>query len=631
MVADTLPDLPLKIAFHDFTRRTEDELTIQKGDQIKVLKTDEGFNDGWYLGFNLRTRETGVFPCVYTSDVQPTPTITAHNDAVSYFDDGSAQKRDSLSARSTSSHASPTVDRALSDIDKAISDLQTTSDPADTFVNETSPLASSSNIQSESVHTWTPEQVSEHFAQVGFEPDVSQAMIKHKISGNILLELDLGHLKELEISTFGTRFEINKEIIRLRNVEQAHSQQQRASLSPSKPLSPASPTTITSNISAHQSSTPTLMAPPQPPAHLRKTLSTIRRTAAIDSRGGIIGGNSAVSENNRLMPTYHENSNHRRFDSAVSQITEDSEYSVYNGTRDEEAKLEHTSETSMSTEHTESAPNTPTLESLRRKSGGGNSYVGNGNMISKPANSNGLNQGDVTPTGSPYEHASAEGSVSPGQTQVHSFISDAQVLAKLPNRPHLKKSNSKKNTSAFLEGLQSVTPEVAASTADQSGWLYKRAGKLGGWNKRFFTLHGTRLSYFVTMEDTREKGLIDVNSHKVSVLDTDDALIALHAAGLGHGRHCFKLTPPGPGGRKGVTFTAPKTHYFAAESREAMKKWTDAFLKATIDKDDSVPVISTCVTPTISLAKAQEIFGSSEPVGNVDSDTRETYHENGFA
>lgn len=170
-------------------------------------------------------------------------------------------------------------------------------------------------------------------------------------------------------------------------------------------------------------------------------------------------------------------------------------------------------------------------------------------------------------------------------------------------------SSSKQKTSAFQEGINEITPAGAAKTADFSGWMSKRGSlAVGTWKSRFFTLHGTRLSYFTSFSDNRERGLIDITSHRVlPVGESDDRFVALYAASVGAGRHCFKVVPPTPGTRKGVTFTMPKVHYFAVDTREEMRAWMAALMKATIDRDDTVPIISSCVTPTIPLNKAQEM------------------------
>lgn len=50
------------VAKHDFSPRSEDELSLKQGDKIKLEERDEDFNDGWFLGINLRTGIKGLFP-----------------------------------------------------------------------------------------------------------------------------------------------------------------------------------------------------------------------------------------------------------------------------------------------------------------------------------------------------------------------------------------------------------------------------------------------------------------------------------------------------------------------------------------------------------------------------------------
>lgn len=178
---------------------------------------------------------------------------------------------------------------------------------------------------------------------------------------------------------------------------------------------------------------------------------------------------------------------------------------------------------------------------------------------------------------------------------------------------NLRKSKSKKQgTSAFLEGIKRITAAQAKKTADFSGWMNKRgSATVGTWKARYFTLHGTRLSYFTSFSDTRERGLIDITSHRVVPVGDEDKFVAIYAASVGAGRHCFKVVPPSPGSRKGVTFTVPKVHYFAVETAEEMREWMNALMKATIDRDDSVPIMSSCATPTVSLARAREMFAEA--------------------
>ena len=201
--------------------------------------------------------------------------------------------------------------------------------------------------------------------------------------------------------------------------------------------------------------------------------------------------------------------------------------------------------------------------------------------------------------------------VSPGTTNHRrlGFRKKSQKSSIKEKRPPLQKQM----TSAFLEGIKAVSAEEASKSASYSGWMNKRGGVgVGSWKSRYFTLHGTRLSYFTSFEDAKEKGLIDINSHRVlACKENEDKLIALYAASVGSGRFCFKLVPPVPGSRKGVTFTAPKVHYFAVDSRDEMRNWMAAIMKATIDRDESVPALSSCATPTVSLSRAQELFADA--------------------
>lgn len=167
----------------------------------------------------------------------------------------------------------------------------------------------------------------------------------------------------------------------------------------------------------------------------------------------------------------------------------------------------------------------------------------------------------------------------------------------------------KQKTSAFMEGIRTVSVQEAMKEADCSGWMSKKgSGAMGVWRNRFFTLHGTRLSYFANTTDTRERGLIDITAHRVLPAKDDDKFVALYAASTGKGRYCFKLLPPQPGSKKGLTFTQPRVHYFAVETKDEMRAWMAALIKATIDIDTSVPIISSCATPTVSLTKAQEML-----------------------
>lgn len=46
----------------DFEARSNDELSLSKGDRIELIERDDDFGDGWYLGKHTQANKTGLFP-----------------------------------------------------------------------------------------------------------------------------------------------------------------------------------------------------------------------------------------------------------------------------------------------------------------------------------------------------------------------------------------------------------------------------------------------------------------------------------------------------------------------------------------------------------------------------------------
>ncbi|KAF8243788.1 hypothetical protein K440DRAFT_34718 [Wilcoxina mikolae CBS 423.85] len=264
---------------------------------------------------------------------------------------------------------------------------------------------------------------------------------------------------------------------------------------------------------------------------------------------------------------------------------------------------------------------------------------------------------------SPLSPGTGSISTGDGSTPSLTVTMESETAPDRPTKADRKKSNrekgirsvasgsglrqkSKKQTTAWEKGLRQITPAEAAKAGDFSGWMKKRGSSgVGAWKSRFFVLNGRRLSYFYSVSDTWERGLIDITSHKV-LPAADDRLVGLHAALAAaasptssprpgasplsqslnspktpntpptkdekdkkkekdQGWFTFKLVPPAPGAAKGVTFTPPRLHYFATDTRDDGKKWMAAMMKATIDRDETKPVITSYSAKTISLSKAR--------------------------
>ncbi|KAK9451118.1 uncharacterized protein V1518DRAFT_454483 [Limtongia smithiae] len=805
------------VAVHNFARRTYDELSLRKQDLVEVLETDAGFSDGWYMGRNLSTGKTGLFPVVYTA---PVAAATA-TEQVHHNTNGDRHHRRSHRSTNSNSHALPQQQQqqqqpqqqspaptessvhtaaqhtsVYDEIEQALSTLapSATASAADIPHTGTPPVVATPTIitttapdslpaspakglgpspvptyaqtpstpvswMTNDVAQWTPADVSRYLSDLSFDPDVCAKFVEHKITGNILIELELAHLKELDINSFGTRFELNKAIENLRNrpkhaVENANA----VSTSAASPFGPSSqsqykhqsvqplePDFTRSRLAFHESlhsrqrsrslelhdeerddlhlhlpvssgvqPTPAAMAP----AEAWATLSTSPMSPPTVSplvpgaRSGATSSDTATSrrstyddENDDVDDMVQDTLDELLRAQQTSSLASSPSSRSFDPSQLLASPM-HNRQISTSTTGTQSSYNLTTADDasmhtpsryrgLRRSSPAGRNTVdaaivpsrdlypedtmvppprsptSNGTAYHPPNARSASNNAaflsmipsglGITstppppssmgpPNGKLDSQALKSRSNTTTQTSPKRFYTDpvahSTVTISLPksmtdglamrslststtnnssvstnniSAPFRPKRLTKENTSAFTEGRLRVTPAQSAATADHSGWMSKRgSASVAMWKNRYFVLHGTRLSYFGSALDDKEKGLIDITAHKVipvrgggsgpgSSGGSEDKLVALHAASTGAGRYCFKLVPPAPGARKGVTFTAPKTHYFAVDTREEMQSWMRALMRSTIDRDDSVAVVSTCSTPTVSLAKAQEM------------------------
>ncbi|SCU83715.1 LAFA_0D05204g1_1 [Lachancea sp. 'fantastica'] len=888
----------LFITITEYHKRMEDELDMKPGDKIEVITDDEEYNDGWYYGRNLRTREEGLYPKVFTQEISTPSLVRAKSarrvasplangsltDLSTMSNEGSVSELPTPQPLETAAPVKLNLDRTASvkvtmnDIDKALEafrgeslssssgNLQSggTKDderkiqvdtPNNSFATDTDTDLSRQQIMrnSNSVHSltndtsfgsasmngidpknlapidaqnWSPEQVTAYFIGSGFDIESASRFQQHKISGPILLELELAHLKELDISSFGIRFEIFKEIEAIKDVistrgparlpsqlmpaaavnqrsYMGHTRKVSQSLDdlPSKspvmtssanrsrvssrhrPYSlalngresnadaadsiiaalsaqgddlnvakPAQPQIDDTNFLSPRRAPkpPSYPSPVQPvrsptgqsftpspsnlefPQSLRNGPPTIfERAPYIESRSN----NSAdlqqpsfqfpkaappqlnlesphqvsheeersndvlAAENyagNRNSVIYSGQHGHRPAKSGSSFVELFNRISTMSpgtarGTQSEveglnvehnqlqrptssiydrsrvasPSHIKHPSQATaeikkhrrnssilsfFSNKGDDNGKSSPTKKTRSRQTSFShsrkNSAIGfnAGRSYSPEKGSRSPTKRHsivVSPIAAPVSPVNESGfddekrrSVSakepngtPGARDSDLFFdakeelqeeqrnkrSVSEAVKSKPGRAKTSKSAlSKTKTSAFVEGIRTISVMDAMTQSDCSGWMSKKgSGAMGVWRNRFFTLHGTRLSYFASTTDTRERGLIDITAHRVLPAKEDDKLVALYAASTGKGRYCFKLLPPQPGSKKGLTFTQPRVHYFAVDTKEEMRAWMAALIKATIDIDTSVPIISSCATPTVSLNKAQEMLSQA--------------------
>ncbi|CAB4252858.1 uncharacterized protein KABA2_02S06116 [Maudiozyma barnettii] len=849
------PSGTILIATKAYSRRMDDEITIQPGNKIEVITNDEEFNDGWYVGRNLETGLEGLFPRLFTEQhIKPITTndhiperqerIVSVKNTMKDIDNALAALRNSsldmLSAEQITSHS--TSDLHSYDMEDNDSTSLYTPGLQIDEQDISLPLKIPSTLDgnTEDVVHWTPGQVSEYFHSKGFEPQVASKFEIHGISGKKLLELQLSHLKKIEIDSFGARFEVFKVIDALRSPmirpitpgnhpiptdglaissEKAIFESPgRAPIPPSyrSPVQPlVSPSLNNNNRNSIIASSPTLRHPSQDyfkyppiseegngsnkisgsaynfprtgspalsPQHTRSRSissasfnSTGNGATVVSSRDvssyvsksksttGTAAGNDKI-KNSMLRQNQHRktasggsfvelfnrismlstNDEELEEDNTLTNMYNDSAHStrpssaIYHSSHSRnvsETKYHHHS-TSTSKYH----PRTPSTSNLMndhsrspsksntnmlttgvhsRTPSGVNNHVSihsrtpsgvnykdshlrtpsGVNNTSSNGDSNQRHNHMRTPSGPAIDgrHSrSASGvkshirRVSVGTSElkksrrssVLSFLSPSKKdndtnltkfetysnnresipndnrrashsrksstainsvrhqslsndaanttsgtitsTASKPNAPLQKKvtgenvkskgmftlqPSAKKQTSAFQEGIRTISVDKAIKNADCAGWMSKKgSGKMGVWKTRFFTLHHNRLSYFSNTAKGKEKGLIDITGHKVVPIQDDDTLISLYAASIGRGKYFFKLVPPQPGFKKGLTFTQPRVHYFAVDSKDEMRQWVAALIKANIEVDDSTPIICSYNMPTVSLSKAQDML-----------------------
>jgi hypothetical protein len=751
----------LYIVIKAFSARLPDELSINEGDLIDLISDDSEFDDGWYMGKNLTTNQVGLYPKVFTQIkrdsndfTNPKPSLlrsrsrrTPQGSPITptapskFFDD---HQNSSFDKSTNSINSTPIgVNRYVNDIDKALKELNINekNDLNNSNIrqllnnddNHNPEYANDNNDQIDSnsplnpvdVENWTPEDVAEYFSKI-IDLESANKFIIHKISGNILLELELAYLKELDINSFGTRFEIYKEIENLRNVSR-NSNNSNNQLNNNNAFYLNSTTTnstdssvnrqntyLNSNINrftSKQTQRPQSTLIDQPIKFPRSTPSPLQFNNSTDSNIGELDNELSDSVkidqlNNNNNNNNNNNVNHndnafkmndtqfvspRKAPKPPSYPSPVSNNPTKFGIRSPEKpsasiipKLSHplhsrnssmgnassiyidTSPTSFSRRHSsiisqnsnskgttsnhrryssiinandDQLPDLPSSqiqklqESPERRSVSAkelSQIIKNKDfkrVQSDTANIPVIN----TSSSAAVATAAATAAASPKARNFDSVSSPTTGSNSISSFRNMVVGNrSKTQTSAFQEGIRTITPDEALQNADYSGWMFKRGNlSIGSWKHRFFTLHKTRLSYYITTKDTKERGLIDITSHRVlPATEAEDKLSAVYAASAGYGRYCFKLVPPAPGSRKGLTFTQQKVHYFAVETKEEMRNWMSALMKATIELDETIPAISSCVTPTIPLQKAQELMAVARENAKENFDNLQKLREN---
>ncbi|KTW32209.1 uncharacterized protein T551_00891 [Pneumocystis jirovecii RU7] len=587
-------------ALHDFDASNPEDLPLRRGEQILVLKKDEGYNDGWWEG-NCALRglhnmegQKGLFPVIYTISYQELVKILS-TQPFSIKNYGKTVKEND------------TVKNDVSNIDDLLS-----------YIDHNEFKNMSLEDSSAGVLAWTPQDVAAWIESKGFGSFANKFII-HEITGDILIQMDYMHLKELGILSFGKRFEIEREIKLLRNslsseiensreskiLPRSSSQSMAISKSfqlekPEYAQSIRSIDQISLNRKSYEGSLSYKKNISSDQFH-RSSLNGVPtdRFSAIVSRSSL----------EHSVPTLYENKTNYSYapdrSTSLKSCSRSSEISVNNNNNNNKSAWKATNKLVRGYKK-------------KPKSYAIVDYSPSNNKISDHKKSARLSKriNQDTLKACPYGDYKQTNTLSTLK-EIHSLNTESsetfkvekeflKMSSKAPLKKPSKLSVNKKSLlkkyqklpTGIKEGIRNISVQDAIKEADYYGWMRKKTDRYGQWKLRFFCLTGTRLSYFYSEDDVGEKGLIDINSHRVVSMN--------NRFFYRDGKFCFKIVPPAPGTAKGITFTSPKVHYFSADTLEDMKGWVRAFIKITIGRDESVPVLSSCKVPTISLKAARE-------------------------
>ncbi|KAI3611756.1 hypothetical protein WG66_007675 [Moniliophthora roreri] len=128
---------------------------------------------------------------------------------------------------------------------------------------------------------------------------------------------------------------------------------------------------------------------------------------------------------------------------------------------------------------------------------------------------------------------------------------------------------------------------------DHSGWMRKKGDRYNSWKLRYFVLKGPHLYYLRSnsSSETKIKGYIHIVGYKVTVDEN-----------VNPGKYGFR-----------IDHDNDKTHFFSSDEKTSLREWMKAIMKATIGRDYTRPVVSSCNIPTIPLMVAQAMNPSPRP------------------
>ncbi|KAL1413569.1 hypothetical protein Q8F55_001343 [Vanrija albida] len=434
---------------------------------------------------------------------------------------------------------------------------------------------------------WTVEDVIEWAKSKNFDQFVCDKFIEHDISGDVLLELDANLLKELDIPQFGKRVRIAQAITELRRPQSVASSNQ-----PSPHPNNDHSSHTSSQGSRNYTAPPSSFAQPYATPPMSQSSDDTPHSAWSHGRKvSMTPTTQPIDEVNAVEPA----------PAPVQQRVNGSNGTSVNGTP---ATNGHTQ--SRSTSSIPASPATGSSATLKdsglakRESTGSLTHKRNKGSLDKtdrlsffgrnrkppPAGS-----GPLSPVGSDRSGSRLGFS--------HSKPATTTIAAAAPER------RISSSTSQSAEPVGAALRQIGKP--DKVGYLKKRGERYNTWKPRYFVLKGSHLYYLKSEGEDRVKGHIDLKGHRIIVDESANP-----------GNYGFRLVGPGN----------EKPHYFSSSDQSELRDWMKALMKATIARDYTVPVTSSCNIPTIPLAEAQALQPRPPSPAQRDAAQRANRREN---
>lgn len=466
-------------------------------------------------------------------------------------------------------------------------------------------------------------------------------MAEHEISGDVLLELDANLLKELDIIAFGKRMRIAAAISELRRPSSMVSSSSQQ-FSPSGLPTHMSPGVSLRGMSAPPSSSSYGMA--QPPFPSTPPLSTPPMPSHSEEPAY-----SAWAHPKKHGAPVMEAINEKPHTQPQPDIQPDTQTQTQpppSSTAPSSIAPASNTTTAATAASMPVSPITPGSTVTKRESvgslGGAGGVGGAHHKRGKPSVDSskdrlsffGRNR-KPAPLGAVA--VSPAGTGAGEQQQVRSSSSrlgfgSSKVHQMQPASPQNKYISGPVAVAGAGGAAGGLTPAGGGAlkqigTPDYAGYLKKKGERYGGWKTRYVVLKGSTLYILKTENADSLKDRIDLHAHRIMVDENTNpgsygfrlAPSAGHVNSNSHGGNATGTTGGGGGA---------KSHSFSASEQTVVRGWMKALLKATIARDYTKPITSSCNIPTIPLAEAQALAPRPPSPTTREAMQRATRREN---